>query len=66
MKDMTVFSAAEAAGGTARAAEGLIPPGVPESEEGDFRATGGTLRDNAPEKRGRDAGEARGRMVVAG
>ncbi len=32
-----------AAGITAQAAGGLVPPGVPESEEGDFRAAGGAL-----------------------
>ena len=38
-------AAAEAAGVTARAAEGLIPPGVPESDEADFRTSGGDLLD---------------------
>lgn len=40
---------AQAAGDSARPAEGLIPPGVPENENGDFRTTGGPLLDNAPE-----------------
>ena len=41
---------AETAGITARAAEGLVPPGVPENEEGDFRTVGGALLDNSPEQ----------------
>lgn len=40
---------AQAAGDSARPAEGLIPPGVPENENGDFRTTGGPLLDNVPE-----------------
>lgn len=36
------------AGVTARAAEGLVPPGVPEGEA-DFRTCGGSLLDNEPE-----------------
>ena len=39
----------EVAGITAKAAEGLIPFGVPENEEGDFRTTGGALLENDPE-----------------
>ena len=37
------------AGITARPAEGLIPHGVPENDEGDFRTNGGELLDNDPE-----------------
>ena len=37
------------AGITARAAEALIPFGVPENEDGDFRTTGGALLENDPE-----------------
>ncbi len=37
---------AELAGPLALAAEGLVSPGVPESEEGDFRTVGGALLDN--------------------
>ena len=59
-------AAAEAAGPAARAAEGLIPPGVPESEEADFRATGGTLLDNAPEHREKLAEQARALLEEAG
>ena len=40
---------AELAGVTALPAEGLVPPGVPENEEGDFRTVGGPLLDNDPE-----------------
>ena len=42
---------AEAAGSAARAAGGIVPPGVPDSgeEEEDFRETAGTLLDNRPE-----------------
>ena len=37
------------AGVTAKAAEGLVPFGVPENEEGDFRTMGGALLENDPE-----------------
>lgn len=40
---------AELVGTTARAAEGLVPFGVPEDGERDFRASGGALLDNDPE-----------------
>lgn len=40
---------AQAAGASARPAEGLIPPGVPEDESGDFRTVGDPLLDNEPE-----------------
>lgn len=40
---------AELAGVTALPAEGLVPPGVPENEEGDFRTRGGALLDNDTE-----------------
>ena len=33
----------------AQAAEGLVPPGVPENEEGDFRTNGGPLLENDAE-----------------
>lgn len=39
----------ELAGTTARAAEGLIPFGVPENEAGDFRAASAPLLDNSAE-----------------
>lgn len=40
---------AQTAGVSARPAEGLIPYGVPENEDGDFRTVGGPLLDNAAE-----------------
>lgn len=40
---------AHAAGPAASAAEGLVPPGVPEGEGSTFRAEGGALLDNDPE-----------------
>lgn len=40
---------AGAAGATALPAEGLVPPGVPENEEGDFRELSSPLLDNDPE-----------------
>lgn len=49
---------AEAAGATAYAAEGLIPPGVPGSGEQDFRTDGGVLLDNDPAHRDELAEEA--------
>ncbi len=36
------------AGPLARPAEGLVPPGVPQDEAGDFRTYGGALLDNDP------------------
>lgn len=35
---------------TAVVAEGLVPPGVPENDAGDFRTEGGPLFENDPEK----------------
>ena len=40
---------AQAAGAAALPAEGVVPPGVPENEEGDFRALSVPLLDNATE-----------------
>lgn len=40
---------AAAAGVSARVAGGVVPPGVPENGEEDFRAAGGTLLDSDPE-----------------
>ena len=37
---------AEAAGASAKPAEGLVPSGVPESADGDFRTVGGPLLDH--------------------
>lgn len=57
---------AEAAGVTSRAAEGLVPPGVPENEEGDFRTIGGALLDNDPELYGERCAQARELLSTAG
>ena len=59
-------AAPEAAGVTARAAEGLIPPGVPESDEADFRTSGGDLLDNDPNHRADLQEEARALLTEAG
>ena len=59
-------AAAEAASVTARAAEGLIPPGVPESDEADFRTSGGDLLDNDPNHRADLQEEARALLTEAG
>ena len=59
-------AAAEAAGVTARAAEGLIPHGVPESDEADFRTSGGDLLDNDPNHRADLQEEARALLTEAG
>lgn len=40
---------AQAAGAAALPAEGVVPPGVPENEEGDFRTLSAPLLDNDPE-----------------
>lgn len=40
---------AQAAGAATLPAEGVVPPGVPENEEGDFRARSSSLLDNDPE-----------------
>ena len=40
---------AEAAGPTAKAAEGLVPPGVPDNEDEDFREAAATPLNNSPE-----------------
>ena len=56
----------ETAGVTTRAAEGLVPPGVPESEEGDFRTMGGALLDNDPELYGERRDRARELLSSAG
>ena len=55
-------AAAEAAGADALPAEGLIPPGVPESGETDFRTAGGTLLDSDPSRREEQVQEA-GRLL---
>ncbi len=57
---------AETAGVTARPAEGLVPPGVPENEEGDFRTVGGALLDNDSETYGERRDRARELLSEAG
>ena len=56
----------EVADVTAVAAEGLVPPGVPENEEGDFRAEGGSLFENDPELYGETCQQAREVLNQAG
>ena len=56
----------EVADVTAVAAEGLVPPGVPENEEGDFRAEGGSLFENDPELYGETCQQAREVLNLAG
>ena len=56
---------AEAAGGTAQAAEGLVSPGVPGEQE-DFRTEGGALLDNTPEHYEKSCQEARKLLSDAG
>ncbi len=57
---------AAAAGVTVRPAVGLVPPGVPESEEGDFRTIGGVLLDNDPEAYGENRVQAKELLGQAG
>ena len=57
---------AELAGVTATAAEGLIPPGVPENGEQDFRTAGGPLLDNDPELYSQRCDQARAVLSQAG
>ena len=56
---------AQAAGVTARAAEGLVPPGVPGGEEGDFRGANALL-DNDPETYAGRCAQARQLLEEAG
>lgn len=57
---------AQAAGVTARAAEGLVPPGVPENELGDFRSIGGALLENDPETYEERCAQAKALLEEAG
>lgn len=57
---------AQAAGAAARAAEGVVPPGVPENEEGDFRTLSAALLDNSPESYEERCVQARARLEEAG
>jgi len=54
------------AGVTALAAEGLVPPGVPENEQGDFRTMGGALLENDPEEYEARCQEAKSVLSQAG
>lgn len=56
----------DAADGTAVAAEGLIPPGVPENEEGDFRTVGGALLETDPEQIAENQEQAKEILSQAG
>lgn len=55
---------AQAAGGLP--AEGVVPPGVPENEEGDFRSLSAPLLDNSPEGYGERCQRARSLLEEAG
>lgn len=57
---------AQAAGVTAQPAEGLVPPGVPENELGDFRTSGGALLDNDPETYAERCAQAEALLEEAG
>lgn len=57
---------AEAAGVTALPAEGLVPPGVPESGEEDFRTAGGALLENDPELYAETCQQAKALLEEAG
>ncbi|WP_297999819.1 peptide ABC transporter substrate-binding protein [uncultured Oscillibacter sp.] len=57
---------AQAAGAAALPAEGVVPPGVPENEEGDFRALSAPLLDNGPEGYEARCQQARDLLAEAG
>ena len=57
---------AAAAGTAAQAAEGLVPSGVPENDEGDFRTMGGPLLDNDPETYEERCAQAKALLEEAG
>ncbi len=56
----------EIVGTFAKPAEGLIPSGVPESGEGDFRTTGGPLLDNDPDEYAAACSQAKALIQEAG
>ena len=62
--DRTVL--AQAAGMMAQPAEGLVPPGVPENDEGDFRTIGGPLLDNEPGSYAEKCDQALALLVESG
>ncbi len=57
---------AQVAGAAALPAAGMVPPGVPENEEGDFRALSAVLLDNAPESYEERCRQARALLEEAG
>lgn len=57
---------AQAAGTAALAAEGVVPPGVPENEEGDFRTVSAPLLDNDPERYEQRCQQAQALLQEAG
>lgn len=57
---------AEAAGPAVRPAEGLVPPGVPENEETDFRGAGDPVLVNDPETNRENRVRARELLAQAG
>ena len=57
---------AQAAGAAALPTEGVVPPGVPENEEGDFRSLSTPLLDNAPESYEERCQQARTLLDEAG
>ncbi len=57
---------AQAAGAAALPAEGVVPPGVPENEEGNFRALSTPLLNNAPDDYENRCLQARALLEEAG
>lgn len=57
---------AEAAGAAALPAEGLVPPGVPENDDGDFRTLSASLLNNDPEDYAERCEQARDLLGEAG
>ena len=57
---------AQAAGAAALPAEGVVPPGVPENEDGDFRTLSAALLDNGPEGYEERCTQARALLEEAG
>lgn len=57
---------AQAAGAAVLPAEGVVPPGVPENEEGDFRTLSAALLDNDPETLEERRSQAKALLEEAG
>lgn len=57
---------AQAAGAAALPAEGVVPPGVPENEEGDFRTLSAALLDNDPSRYEERCQQARSLLQESG